>query len=67
MSVVVGAFRDGMVPLISTLNFHLIYIFSKQVLFCSSDWIGTHNVCTQGCLELTAITASASQVMELSL
>lgn len=67
MSVVVGAFRDGMVSLISTLDFHLIYIFSKQVLFCSSDWIGTHDVYTQGCLELTAITASASQVMELSL
>lgn len=55
MSVVVGAFRDGMVPLISTLDFHLIYLFSKQILFCSSGWIGTHDVCTQGCLELTAI------------
>lgn len=48
MSVIVGAFRDGMIPLISTLDFHLIYIFLKQVLFCSSDWTA-HDV------ELTAI------------
>lgn len=46
---VMGAFRDGMIPLISTLDFHLIYVFSKQVLFCSSGWTGTHDV------ELTAI------------
>lgn len=66
ISVIVGAFRDGITLLISTLDFYLIYIFSKQVLFCSSGWTGTQDVCTW-LPGAHSHTASASQVMGLSL
>lgn len=66
ISVIVGAFRDGITLLISTLNFYLIYIFSKQVLFCSSGWTGTQDVCTW-LPGAHSHTASASQVTGLSL